>query len=838
MTASPLVRVEASQPSTDVRKLYEKARAKAVNELESLRGTQGYQYYLNDFVNNVNKLYRRELAAAGLSYSASSWTELASNDIYLNPGGGEVTPATPREDQKVGDVEKALSAMFRNIGADIESLLDNSGLNLDTIIYGRVNGHARDGINWVSFELKYGNVYGIAGAIIYSILRGIVYVGLAGVFMWMLVKAAGSSSSKGYEKLKANIGNLLLVFLLLSVVPQIVDISLYIRDHALVGVSKIQDMPFLAGKNIFTEATDIQAPYTEAEYYQASQDKANIWANFNPGYSGSGTSTYIPTYDYSTARKIVKEYERYLELKDSIQGKKGIAGIYYKQAVMTEELVPAAMYLSLVLLSLYFLFVYTSTAVCFLLAFGFFPVVALLSFMDNNLLKTWVKTIFSFILTPVVDAVVLVVPILVYALGAPTLVSFLVCMVIIPSRSIVKNLIGVGGSIVSEMLGIGSMMMLGRMAGSTFRGARSVKEGLGQAWEDRKQSKMYEGLSQIEKPNVPLTGHLGKGMSAEDTAKLTAYTEQRNEALRGFATYKNFENPVFKDALSDSDRAKFYRQRSASLVGASAGKVAGSIVGGGFGLSATMFSSFPIKAGVASLGGSIGGAIGGGTGRKMGAAIGSIELSEFDGFSMPDLPSLEQVRDGIEAHLPGGAARLAERQAYTEELEAYFNRISNPISPAKGQAAGNLLQGGLISTNSSVGTSPTVEMFSGSISAKNRDEYTKRIDNKWSELLRTRQDNGFGKYMLTAMGVTPKGNDEVAYSRAMDEAFARYDNIKSKNQTMEIDANLRKIAMINEVENSFPDQTPEVKLKLIAELDKTYSADFKGYKEALIKDKM
>ncbi len=139
-------------------------------------------------------------------------------------------------ESELGLVEEYLSEMLIGVGESFSSLLATNQLVLEHIIYGRVKSNAHpsgSNVNNFSFELAPGNVYGVTGAMMYSILRGALFLGILLFFMYYLAKDAMQTSVKARSKLKENIGYILLVVALMFAMPNLIDLLLKIRDVVL-----------------------------------------------------------------------------------------------------------------------------------------------------------------------------------------------------------------------------------------------------------------------------------------------------------------------------------------------------------------------------------------------------------------------------------------------------------------------------------------------------------------------------------------------------------------------------------------------------------------------------
>lgn len=146
---------------------------------------------------------------------------------------------------------KALAALIHYVGAKANNS-DKSGdanLSIDGIIMGKVGQPG--GVSYVSFDLSPGNVYGTAGATVYVIFRGLAYSAMIIAFAVLLLKALVNSSPKAREELKQGCCAIVVNFALIYLMPQVIDLAIFLRDVLLVRI-----LEAMGSKSSITDALE------------------------------------------------------------------------------------------------------------------------------------------------------------------------------------------------------------------------------------------------------------------------------------------------------------------------------------------------------------------------------------------------------------------------------------------------------------------------------------------------------------------------------------------------------------------------------------------------------
>ncbi len=359
----------------------------------------------------------------------SPWLDSADDSIYSNDvdAGEEEQKIEP---EKPGTVEKYLSELIRNAASSLIALLEeNLGAGLDRIIYGRVGSGKPNSVNIYGFELRSGNPYGVTASICYTLVRSMVFVLLGISFVYLLAKSAWTGqTSQGRERVKSSFYSTAMKFSMMTLMPYLFDVVVYIRDVVLYGIKEVTGQMITGGATL------------------------------------------------------------------------SLSNAFLVNAEMTGRFVDALMYLGTVLLTLYFAVIYVALAIDLLICFVPFPMMCLLHSPKKDLLGNWVMNVLSDIITPVLDAVLLLVPLLTSMMLADVIkgiaiIQMIMCMLIIPSRNRIKALLGVQSNERGGIFGIMALASLGR----AFTG--KVKNMFGRAGEihsDMQKSKMHKELAEAD----------------------------------------------------------------------------------------------------------------------------------------------------------------------------------------------------------------------------------------------------------------------------------------------------------------------------------------------------
>lgn len=176
--------------------------------------------------------------------------------------------------------------------------------------------------------------------------------------------------------------------------------------------------------------------------------------------------------------------------------------------------VDAVMYLGTVVLTIYFVFLYVATAIDMLVCFVSFPFICVMHSKKSDLTGGWIMTVFSNLMTPVIDAVLLLIPLLTSLMLSDvvkgvSIIQLVMCMLIIPARVRFKALLGIQSNERNGFLGAMAVMTFARaLAGRIKQGAGKIAD----AVSDAKKSRMHGELAEIdrEEEQALLSGDGGK----------------------------------------------------------------------------------------------------------------------------------------------------------------------------------------------------------------------------------------------------------------------------------------------------------------------------------------
>lgn len=356
------------------------------------------------------------------------------------------------ESDKVGFIEESISKLFYNLGRGVGGQLKKIGLTLDTIIMGRVGGY---------------------DTLVSGGADNVTIANTSRFFHFELVEnnPYGLIGSKIYTIIRGMV-------------------------WAFVGIIFV----FVTAKHGIKEGTD--KSYCEYKEFVASLFIFFILLAAMPNLYDLGLY----------ARDVIL-----LKIKSAFISDPGmdiisvIGSIYNAPGGST--LVNGIMYAGANGVVIYYVFVYASLALTNMILFFLFPCICIMSIKDKSRLQNWVTMVFSNLATPVIDLVVMLVPIYI---GSCTfgvedsdatllrgLLQLILVACVIPTRGAIRSFLGVGAGMKSELLGFGAMMGAMGLARNVLgkgKGAFSnAKDMLSRTREDRSMRKQHEALAKAEK---------------------------------------------------------------------------------------------------------------------------------------------------------------------------------------------------------------------------------------------------------------------------------------------------------------------------------------------------
>lgn len=221
-------------------------------------------------------------------------------------------------------------------------------------------------------------------------------------------------------------------------------------------------------------------------------------------------------------------------------GTLNLSDAFYIVSENSGTFVDAVMYAGTVALTIYFTCIYVSVAMDVLVCFVAFPLTCVLGKQNRNNLEGWCMNILSDICTPIIDAVLLLVPLLTSVMLADVvagvqIIQLIMCMLVIPMRGQIKEKLGLGrGGERYGMFGAMAGFALGRMIGNRIKaGVGKLKE----AYGDVQKSREYRELSKLDQE--------------EEERLVSDYNRQRGYTKTGSSDMPDDKSATVEDAVSD-----------------------------------------------------------------------------------------------------------------------------------------------------------------------------------------------------------------------------------------------------------------------------------------------
>jgi len=254
-----------------------------------------------------------------------------------------------------------------------------------------------------------------------------------------------------------------------------------------------------------------------------------------------------------------------------------LSDAFYIVSESSGSFVDAVMYMGTIVLTIYFVCIYVSIALDMLLCFVIFPITCVLGKQNKSALDTWLMSILSDICTPVIDAVLLLVPLLTSVMLSDVvrgvrIIQLLMCMLIIPMRGQIKEKLGLSrGGERNGIFGTVAGLAAARMVGNKLKaGIGRIKD----AYGDAKRSRMHGEMDEIDEAEeqelvsdynhgrMPSSGHDVAGGVQERSGEAAESVENSGYATRSTMaadqtasdavfTERQFENTPEVDAGID-----------------------------------------------------------------------------------------------------------------------------------------------------------------------------------------------------------------------------------------------------------------------------------------------
>lgn len=207
-----------------------------------------------------------------------------------------------------------------------------------------------------------------------------------------------------------------------------------------------------------------------------------------------------------------------------------ISKAFLLNAERSGTFVDALMYLGTVGLTIYFVFIYVAIAIDMLVCFVSFPIICVFHSKKKDLINNWMMTMLSDIITPVIDAVLLLIPLLTSLMLSDTIrgvsiIQLVMCVLVIPARNRIKGLLGVQSNDQAGIRGAMALMVLGR---ALMGGIKSGAGKIGEIYGDVQKSRMHKELGDAdrEEENDLLSAYTGSSDASRKEDGLQGLDEQ------------------------------------------------------------------------------------------------------------------------------------------------------------------------------------------------------------------------------------------------------------------------------------------------------------------------
>ena len=204
--------------------------------------------------------------------------------------------------------------------------------------------------------------------------------------------------------------------------------------------------------------------------------------------------------------------------------KLSLSNAFLLNAEFTGRFIDAMMYLGTVGLTLYFAIIYIAIAIDMLVCFIAFPILCLMQSPKRNLMDSWMMTVLSNVLTPVLDAVLLLIPLLTSMMLADVIegiafIQLIMCMLIIPARNRIKALLGVQSNERGGFFSAMALLALGRTIAGKTKGA--IKRGA-DIRSDLEKSRAHKEMADAdEEESDSILGGFGQHSTSRGTSQGT-----------------------------------------------------------------------------------------------------------------------------------------------------------------------------------------------------------------------------------------------------------------------------------------------------------------------------
>ena len=272
------------------------------------------------------------------------------------------------------------------------------------------------------------------------------------------------------------------------------------------------------------------------------------------------------------------------------------------------------MFFALICFTIYLALQYVGYAMSFLINFIAFPFIVVGSNVDKNLLGNWLKEVISLVCIPILDTSLLLIPAFLGSLKIGldlSGITFLVCMMVVPARNILRRLLGLSQSNGLDMVGMSMLLGVGKLVSSAGSAIKRTIGGVTGARSDMKMSKFLTetgnktgngtiGLSSQSDGSFSTMGSINYGSTNSVNSQPSSFSsplgfnrgEQSgwsSDIADKYANIHNFETAPFSRNISTQKAAELYRRRAGARMLGAIGTGVGSIAGGVMGMGAATF---------------------------------------------------------------------------------------------------------------------------------------------------------------------------------------------------------------------------------------------------------
>lgn len=702
----------------------------------------------NDAANSTSeKKTSKNTASASDGTSSSSWLNGNTDDaIYGGNGSATKIGEDEEEDKKPGIVAGLFIDLLVDITDWIQVKMKNIGMSLDSIVLGRVGGN---GVAWngyrvalFTFEMRPGNPYGVVASAVYNTIRSILYIIITLIVLAKIVMAAyAGGSTKALGALKEAISSYIVAIMMLTLMPYLFDVLLYIRDVILYVVTSKLGSDVLgldvADLSLVDMFKDIASNSIMNAFMYFGTIVLTLWF----------AMTYI-----GLAMGYIVYFFAFPFVCMNMQFDKNALGEWWKQMVYS-MLIPIS---DIVLLFIP-------------LAFG-----ALGNTASIHVLQFLICTMLVPARAQLRNAMGIRTNMGMEMAGIATLMG---------AAAFARSAVGTTARVGAGIAGAASDRRMGKMYEEMGRNERVQKQEYADMYNrengygfsfDKESGKFVPGSKEVQGVDSLSTGIAGLSKSyglptgaidSEDSYNRDSSSIMpdalgggagsglggaNQELLDKYANVTNFENPEFKGISADR-KAELYKQRSRRRAAQAVSTAVGGAVGAGMGLGATSFFSMGTKAQMAGLGMSAGAGIGSAVpgmvagsvsaaGRGIAAAGQTAHMlgaySQLTGTSLPSMAASAAV--GAAQGVAGDIQSAADFQSTYGSLSNYFSSVPMPGYDDSVAAAEQEFSSNMDAINTVTEQSLDLNGYLSQATSPNNQELSDYMDRTYSQIMENR----------------------------------------------------------------------------------------------------